>query len=538
MSSMIRNTWQKWVGRFSRSNDQPISIPEHPQRAVAVDLDIGPDDPLVEYFINSPDAVEIDKIMIESDALNMLKDQGVKLVVPLVSQGELIGLLNLGPRLSEQDYSADDRRLLNTLSTQAAPALKVAQLAQRQQAEARERERMAQELRVARVIQQTLLPKELPAIESWQLAAHWQPARAVSGDFYDFFSFPDGRLGIVIGDVTDKGIPAAMVMATTRSVLRANAERYISPGIVLERSNEQLVPDIPRNMFVTCLYLVLEPTTGEIIYANAGHNLPYKNCPEGVCELRATGMPLGLMPGMDYEEKQDSIEPGESVLLYSDGLVEAHNPEGEMFGNPRLMEIIANQPGGEQSIGVLLTALSSFTGQDWEQEDDVTFVTLERSAILAPGTEFKNMENKLDPTIKVLREIAVPSEPGNERQVMEQVVEVAIENGFPHGRIEQLRTAVAEATMNAMEHGNQYDPNLPVNITVAATDDKFIVYIKDKGGDNPLPERVKPDIEAKITGDQSPRGWGLFLIENMVDRMSIHTDETQHVVQLDFNLKE
>ena len=115
--------------------------------------------------------------------------------MPLVSQGELIGLLNLGPRRCEQDYSSDDRRLLATLATQAAPALRVAQLAQQQQIEARQRERIEQELRVARVIQQTLLPKEVPALPGWQIAPYWQPARAVSGDFYDFIPYPDGKLG-------------------------------------------------------------------------------------------------------------------------------------------------------------------------------------------------------------------------------------------------------------------------------------------------------------------------------------------------------
>jgi hypothetical protein len=123
----------------------------------------------------------------------MMKMAGVRLAVPLVSQGELIGLLNLGARRSEQEYSSDDRRLLNNLATQAAPALRVAQLARQQQIEARERERMDQELRVARVIQQTLLPKKLPEIQGYKVAAHWQPARAVSGDFYDFFEFPISR---------------------------------------------------------------------------------------------------------------------------------------------------------------------------------------------------------------------------------------------------------------------------------------------------------------------------------------------------------
>ena len=136
-----------------------------------------------------------------------MREAGVALVVPLVSQGELIGTLNLGPRLSEQDYSTDDRRLLTTLAAQAAPAIRVAQLVREQAHEAAERERLEQEMRVATLIQQQFLPRELPNLAEWQIAAYYGPARAVGGDFYDFIEMPGGRIGIAVGDVTDKGVP-------------------------------------------------------------------------------------------------------------------------------------------------------------------------------------------------------------------------------------------------------------------------------------------------------------------------------------------
>jgi len=341
-------------------------------------LDIAPNDPLLAYLQSAPVVIEIDKLKLDSPALAALKAAGVKLAVPLISQHELIGLINLGPRLSEQEYSTDDRRLLNNLATQAAPAVRVAQLVHQQQIEARKRERLEQELRVARIIQQTLLPKELPDIPGWRLAAHWQPAQAVGGDFYDFLDLPDGRLGLVVGDVTDKGVPAALVMATTRSILRAATERLVAPGQVLERVNEMLCPDIPSKMFVTCLYAVLEPASGRLNFANAGHNLPYQRTAHGVIELRATGMPLGLMPGMVYEEKEATLAPGESLLFSSDGLVEAHNPQRELFGFPRVRALVANHAGGAALIDSLMNELATFTGPDWEQEDDVTLVTLER----------------------------------------------------------------------------------------------------------------------------------------------------------------
>src|SRR5690242_7287114 len=136
-------------------------------------------------------------------------------------------------------------------------------------------------MRIARLIQQTLLPKELPALPGWNVAAYYQPARAVGGDFYDFLALGDGQLGMVIGDVTDKGVPAALVMATTRSILRTAAQGETSPGHVLQQANNLLCPDIPPKMFVTCLYAILDPEPGRIRYANAGHDLPYQRHADG-----------------------------------------------------------------------------------------------------------------------------------------------------------------------------------------------------------------------------------------------------------------
>ncbi|HSL01613.1 MAG TPA: GAF domain-containing SpoIIE family protein phosphatase [Rubrobacteraceae bacterium] len=382
-----RGFWQNLWGRDANEASGPEApAVEDVPREAGPELDIAPNDPILAYLASASGVVEIEKLDLDSQALVAMKEAGVKLVVPLVSQGELIGLLNLGPRLSQQEYSADDRKLLSDLATQTAPAVRVAQLVRQQQQEAQERERIEQELRVARLIQQTLLPKALPELPGYDVAAYYQPAREVGGDFYDFLALEDGRLGFVVGDVTDKGVPAALVMATTRTMLRAAAQRLFSPGEVLERVNDVLVPDIPPNMFVTCLYAILDSESGRLVYANAGHDLPYRRRAgrnEGADELRATGMPLGLLPGMGYEEKEMVLEKGESVLFYSDGLVEAHDPRGEMFGFPRLQGLVGtHRTGGSSMIGFLLSELSRFTGESWEQEDDITLVTLERSETL------------------------------------------------------------------------------------------------------------------------------------------------------------
>jgi serine phosphatase RsbU (regulator of sigma subunit)/ketosteroid isomerase-like protein len=245
-----------------------------------------------------------------------------------------------------------------------------------------ERERVEQELEVARRIQQASLPKEVPTLEGWHIASFYQPAREVGGDFYDFHLLSEGRVGLVVGDATGKGVPAALVMSTTCGMLRLAAQSYSSPAEMLQRVNEALFPYIPTNMFVTCFYGVLDPKSGHLSYANAGHNLPCRRHDGQADELRARGMPLGLMPGMAYEEKEAMLETGDSVLFYSDGLVEAHDPQRrEMFGFPRLRRLVGEHSGADGSlIDPLLSELSGFVGERWEQEDDITLVTLRRSA--------------------------------------------------------------------------------------------------------------------------------------------------------------
>jgi serine phosphatase RsbU (regulator of sigma subunit)/predicted ester cyclase len=252
---------------------------------------------------------------------------------------------------------------------------------QRLEQEMRQRERIEQELRVARHIQNASLPREVPTVEGWQMSHFYQPAREVGGDFYGFHLLSEGRLGVVVGDATGKGVPAALLMSTTLGMLQLAARALdSSPGEILAQVNETLFARIPSNMFVTCFYAILEPESGSLRYANAGHDLPYLWHGGDCEELRARGMPLGLMPGMSYEEKETLLDASEAALFYSDGLVEAHDPEGEMFGFPRLRELVAEHAQKESLEEALLEELHTFVGEGWEQEDDITLLTLRRSA--------------------------------------------------------------------------------------------------------------------------------------------------------------
>jgi serine phosphatase RsbU (regulator of sigma subunit)/anti-sigma regulatory factor (Ser/Thr protein kinase) len=400
-----------------------------------------------------------------------------------------------------------------------------------------------QELGTARSIQHALLPKDLPRLEGWKIAYHYQPAREVGGDFYDFLRLEDDRVGLVIGDVSGKGIAAALVMANTQSVLRAVARRgNIAPGLVLAEANEVLYAYIPAGTFVTCFYGILDPESGRLVYANAGHDPPYLQRDGDAQELRARGMPLGLMPGMPYEEKEAVLAAGDDLLFYSDGLVEAHDPEGEMFGFPRLRKLIMAQSAGsgEELVDFLLAELTRFTGTDSEQEDDITLVTLGRSK-----AGIRDRKTPLQPDVtgsvvgrRVLTDFTLPSEPGNERPAMEKVAEAVQELPLSEQRVERLKTAVAEATMNAMEHGNRYDPEVPVNIQVWLLKESLLVRIIDRGS-GPLSSLTAkgPDLEAKLGDAQTPRGWGMFLIERMVDEVRVSGNPDHHTVELVMRLE-
>jgi serine phosphatase RsbU (regulator of sigma subunit) len=249
-----------------------------------------------------------------------------------------------------------------------------------QAAEAARREQIEQELRLAHLIQQRFLPEGLPQVPGWRVDTVYRPARAVGGDFYDLIELPDGLLGVVVGDVSDKGVPAALVMASIHSILRAEAPRLVAPAAVLERANQLLVAETPVSMFVTCVYAVLDPASGRLRWANAGHDLPLLRTGPEVAPLHATGMPLGMLPGSGYEEKSTEVPPGGMLLFNSDGITEAHGPGREMFGSARLARLAASRLDGAALIRRVLDELDAFTGPDWEQEDDITLVVLERAA--------------------------------------------------------------------------------------------------------------------------------------------------------------
>jgi serine phosphatase RsbU (regulator of sigma subunit)/anti-sigma regulatory factor (Ser/Thr protein kinase) len=537
--------------RLSKQTKKKVGSKRASEQMAALLFQIESNDPIIEIAQKPGEIIAVDQLELDSPALRNLRENGVRQVVPLNLNGKLAGLLNLGPRLYEQELSVQDRMLLMMLANQAVSATRIAEWLREHPGDTLQREHLYRDLRIARLIQDALQPQTLPEVAGWHFRRHYQPAEIVGGDFLDVLELPDHRLAVFIGDVNNKGIPCALVMAIARSVLRSAAREFVSPQRVLRLANELLTPETPPNMSVTCFYAVIQPETGLMQYANAGHTLPFRCDKNSVASLDVTGMPLGLLPGMEYEMKEVILQPGECILLYSDGCSEARDVRHAMAGTRRVQSWASAADSPDQLIQSVLDGLKAFAGPDWQQEDDLTLLAVERLPLPGQISKDGQMEEpvptrlttpaELLTTGKVeerrLAQFALASEPGNERLAADQVLASVSSLGLSTLKMDQMRTAVAETALNAMEHGNHYQKELPTGIEVGLAARHVVVRVTDSGGGRLIPEQTFPDLEAKLAGLQSPRGWGLFLIRKMVDEMHVTHGDKFLTVELVFSLE-
>jgi phosphoserine phosphatase RsbU/P len=264
---------------------------------------------------------------------------------PLSVIGEVLGVMLIEeeePNKGAQSAHIREKRIeiVKGITQLTAIAIKNELL----QNEAIYSERMEQELELAREIQRTFLPDHLPSLPGWDLDVRWQPARQVAGDFYDILLLDENRLGIVIADVADKGMPAALFMTLIRTLIRAAAKEHTSPAAVLKEVNELLVPDIKNGMFVTVFYAVINMESGMVKYANAGHNPPVirHSSSQTLVELRRTSVALGVFDDIEVEEGEVVLGLGDWIFLYTDGVTEAFSIDEEIFGTSRLFELLIN----------------------------------------------------------------------------------------------------------------------------------------------------------------------------------------------------
>lgn len=311
-----------------------------------------------------------------SQEINLAHPGAFLFAVPIAVKGVLYGVMLVEEAAGGLRFRNRRLEIITGIAQQVALAIQNDKL----QKEMVVRERLETEVQLARQIQQTFLPESLPEFSEWELAARWKTARQVGGDFYDVFNLPDNRLGLFIADVSDKGVPAALFMALTRTLVRAAVIETDSPAEALRRVNDLLVPDTRQGMFVTAVYAVLDMTSGELTYVNAGHNPPlWVKRDSSVESLTRTGVALGAAENMKYNQRVIPLGKDDCILFYTDGLTESYNNEGDFYGEKRLEEALkANHcSSAHEMIDVVEKSLLDFV-QDMPPADDLTMLVLRR----------------------------------------------------------------------------------------------------------------------------------------------------------------
>jgi sigma-B regulation protein RsbU (phosphoserine phosphatase) len=326
-------------------------------------------------------------LMADRDERQTLDDLGVELLLPLSGRNRLMGVMALGPKQSEAAYSKSDLHLLQVLATQTGMALEVGELAHSLAKEAAQRERVNREIEIAHEVQERLFPQTMPAIPGGSVAGHCRPAQGVGGDYYDVFPLQDGRIGIAIGDVSGKGISAALLMASLRASLRGvtldNPREFAK---LMDKVNRLVYEASASNRYATFFFGALDPATLVLECVNAGHNAPLvlRRKPDGgseILRIEADGPVVGLLPFAPYGEQSLQLLPGDLLVTYTDGISEAMTHNDEEWGEERMMQAAASAQDAtaEQVLKHILDEADKFTAGA-PQHDDMTLLILKLDA--------------------------------------------------------------------------------------------------------------------------------------------------------------
>jgi sigma-B regulation protein RsbU (phosphoserine phosphatase) len=299
------------------------------------------------------------------------------LCAPLKLKDKILGVIYVDNRFHAGIFTKTDLELLSAIASSAAIAIENARLYQ----VAIEKGRIERELQMAFEVQSSLIPKETPHFLNWEFAAYWQPAREVAGDYYDFIQKENGKLGLVIADVTDKGMPAALFMALTRSIVRASFNQSKSPARAITMANRLICEDSTGDMPVTLFLCQFDSNQEEIIYVNAGHNPPlhYHAELDAFSELKRTGMALGVESQVKYNHNSQIVRAGDFIVFYTDGVIDAITPENEEFGQERFLQVLhdhCSDPPGK-IISAVKEAIRDFITYN-APFDDITIVIVRR----------------------------------------------------------------------------------------------------------------------------------------------------------------
>jgi sigma-B regulation protein RsbU (phosphoserine phosphatase) len=354
------------------------------------------DDVVIKWLEEKGEALQIDRMRTEAsfsplseDEVSRLAAMGASLLVPLVVKGNLNGVLVLSPKLSGDFYTSEDRDLLGALADQAAVAIENARL----HCQALEKQKLEEELAVARRIQANMLPAEAPELEGWEVAGKNIQCKEVGGDYFDYFKTGENTVAIAIGDASGKGVPAALLMASIQSHLRVQAERESAPAVVLKKTNRWLVETTDPECFVSLFLGILDTDSSTLTYSNAGHNPPLLVRSSGAIGLlEEGGTVLGMLEG-DYGQGEVNLEPGDTIVLYTDGVVEERDSQGDMFGLERLVKMAMNSRrlDAKSLVETIIDEVSDFAEGDREDDTTVSVIRF-KAPSRSPLTQWSNVE--------------------------------------------------------------------------------------------------------------------------------------------------
>jgi sigma-B regulation protein RsbU (phosphoserine phosphatase) len=314
---------------------------------------------------------------------NSLANLHSELLLPLAVNEKLLGFLSLGPKLSEEPYSGTDLRLLKSVAAQTGLALEVARLTSAISEEIAQRERLNREVEIAREVQEHLLPQTLPPIAELDYCGRCRPALAVGGDYFDFVALPGGKLGVAIGDVAGKGISAALMMASLQAALRSQAAASNDGALaqLIERVNALAYEASSAERYSTMFYAQYDPSARRLTYVNAGHNPPIvlrkRAGSSHVERLETGGTVVGLLPQFAWEQATVALAPGDLVVAFTDGVSEAMNGSGELWGEERLIEVLGtcDRAPAQEIVERVLAAADKFAAGA-RQSDDMTLIVM------------------------------------------------------------------------------------------------------------------------------------------------------------------
>jgi len=405
-------------------------------------------------------------------------------------------------------------------------AMRTAELEKKNRELEDSRKRLAGELETAQAMQQAILPTDFPEHEGYSGFAFMVPAREMGGDFYDFFSLEDGRIGVVIADVSGKGVPAAFFMSVGRTIMRSVARRGLPPGECLAEANRRLCAANPMELFITVFYGILDPATGTFRYASGGHNPPILVEADGEATFLAgtDGIALGVMDDMPYDDAVLTMTPGGTLYLYTDGVTEAQDPSGNEFGEDRLVACLKDAHLlSPQALAVKVLDMTDKFAAGAPQADDVTCLVL-RFDGKTDGNETASGSRRLD--------ICLRNDLADIRSLASQVERFGATHGVPSGAIFNLNLALDELLTNTVSYGYDDDGIHAILVTLTLEDNTLTAEIEDDGRPfDPLSDAPEPDLDSDIE-DRSIGGLGTYFVKAFMDDVSYFRDGNKNRIIL------